>query len=435
MSKMFELVRPHCAGIDVGSTRHYVAVPQVAGKDEVRNFGCFTRDLLEIGRWLLSLGVEDVAMEATGVYWVPVYEALATMGLKVVLVDGRAAKALPGRKTDVQDCQWIRDLHMYGLVKPCSVPDAGALEIRAYWRLRARLVEQRSEQIQLMHKALEQMNVQLHKVLRDVSGVSGLAIIRAMLAGQRDPKILASLVKGPVKNDQETFIRALEGTWAQHHLFTLGDAVAQYDFLGGRMMECDARLDEAMRKMAGVKPPPDAPGPRRRKNQPHFDLKGRLEEVLGVDATRIDGLDAMTVATLFSEYGKDLSLFPTEKHFTSHLGLCPNNRVTGGKRKSGRTRKVCSRSAKSLRLAAQSLHRNDSALGAFYRRLKAKQGPSKATTATARKIAVYYYRLVVHGEVYEDVGADAYEQDIKEQRIRNLKRQAKRLGMDLVEAA
>jgi len=439
-SGAFEVVRPRCAGLDLGSREHYAAAPAGLADPEVRRFGCFTQDLLDMGAWLLSLGVEDVAMEATGVYWVPVYEALSSLGLRVALVDGRAAKALPGRKTDVQDCQWIRDLHTHGLLRPCVVPDAQALELRAYWRLRRRLVEQRSEQTLLMHKALEQMNVQLHKVLSDLTGASGLAMVRAMVEdGERDPERLADLARGPVKASRQTLVKSLRGTWAPHHLFVLGDALEQYEFLGERLKEVDARLDEAMREMNGQGPEPPPPsaskGGSRRKNQPHFALEARLGEALGVDPTSIPGIDATTAMTLLTEYGKDLSRFPTEKHFASHLGLCPNNKVTGGKRKSGRTKKVSSRSATALRVAAQSLHRSQSALGAFFRRLRARLGPQKATTATAHKLAVAYYRLVVHGELYQDVGARTYESRLDEERLKALRRQAAKLGLTLVHAA
>jgi transposase len=374
-------------------------------------------------------------MESTGVYWVPVYEALSAMGLNVALVDGRSAKALPGRKTDVQDCQWIRDLYMYGLVRTCMVPDAQTLEIRSYWRLRQRLIEQRSEQILLMQKSLEQMNIQMHKVLKDISGVSGMAMIRAILAGERDPERLAELVKGPVKNGRDTFVAALQGTWASHHLYALSDAVSQYDFLAERMKDLDERLDECVAKMSGTDKQSRPPAGKPRKNQPTFDLKTRLEDVLGTDATVISGLSAPTVMTLVSEYGTDLNSFPSEKHFTSHLGLAPNNRITGGRRKSGKTRKVASRSATALRLAAQSLHRSQCALGAYLRRMRARVGPQKATVATARKIAIAYYRLVRHGIVFEDIGAEAYQDTIRNQRVRALQRQATKYGLSLVEAA
>jgi transposase len=418
----------------LGAHAHYAAATGPGDEDlPVRSFGPFTRDLLEMGAWLRERGVTDVAMEATGVYWIPVYESLSAQGFEVALVDGRAAKALPGRKSDVADCQWICRLHMHGLVKPCHVPDEATLAIRAYWRQRGRLVQQRAEQIQLMQKALEQMNVQLHKVLTDVAGASGMAILRAIVAGERDPRALAGLVHVKVKAKPETIRAALEGTWAEHHLFALSQALESYDFFGDRIRDLDARLDAKTAEVSGGSagtPPPKKP----RKNQPDFDVRVRVMEMLGVDPTRIDGIDASTAMTLVSELGADLSAFPSEKHFASYLSLAPRNRITGGRVKSSRTPRSSNRAATALRLAAQSLHRSPSALGACLRRLKGRLGPEKATTAVARKLAVAYYRLVKEGVLYEDPGAEAYEERFREQKTRWLKKQAGRLGMTLVEA-
>ena len=429
----FTLVRPDCAGIDLGSREHFVAVPSDRGEPEVRSFGCFTVDLAAMGDWLLSLGIADVAMEATGVYWMPVYEALASRGLKVALVDGRAAKALPGRKSDVSDCQWIRDLHMHGLLRPCAVPDADILALRSYWRQRGRLVSQRSEQILLMQKALDQMNVQIHKVLTDLTGVSGMRILRAVLSGERDPKVLSSLLAARAKAKADLVEKALEGSWSSHHLFALEEAMATYDFLGERLSVLDARLDEEMAKLGtgGSDGPP--PG-RKSKNDPDFDLRARVTDALGVDPTTIDGIQAMTAATLLSEFGTDLSRFKSEKHFVSYLGLAPVNKITGGRIKSSRTKKVAHRASTALRVAANALHASASALGAYLRRLKGRIGPAKAVTATARKLAIAYYRLVVHGQAYVDCGEEAYNRRFKEQRLKRLSKQAKTLGMRLVEA-
>ena len=376
-------------------------------------------------------------MESTGVYWIPVYEALSAMGFDVALVDARSVKALPGRKTDVKDCQWIRDLYAHGLVRPCMVPEGEVLALRSYWRQRQRLIEQRSEQIQLMHKALEQMNVQLHKVLSDVTGVSGLAVLRSILDGERDPLKLAELAKPSVKASKETLAKALEGTWAPHHLFSLRQAVETYDFYGERLKECDTCIDEQLGSMSTPGGPGSSGSPRKikpRKNQPNFDLQTRVTQVLGVDPTIIDGLDAMTVGTLLAEFGPDLSRFATEKHFSSFLGLCANNQITGGRIKHARTKKVASRSATALRLAAQSLHHSQSALGGFFRRMKARLGPKKAITATARKIAVIYYRVLRYGLVYQDPGDAQYQEKFKEQSKRRLEKQAKRMGFTLTPA-
>jgi transposase len=436
-SKMFELIRPCCAGIDLGSNRHFVAATSPGSSDlDVSSFGVFTRDLLAIGGWLVERGVSDVAMEATGVYWMPVYESLSAQGFKVVLIDGRSAKALPGRKSDVSDCQWICQLHMHGLVKPCHVPDELTLALRSYWRQRQRLVQQRSEQILLMQKDLEQMNCQIHKVLRDISGVSGLRMIRALVGGVRDVAQLFDLADPVVKKrKREALMGALEGSWAEHHLFALAQALETYDYLGEKLRECDERIDELTAKLTGSepgKPPSHTP----RKNEPNFDLRARVTQLLGgVDPTGIDGIQASTAMTLIAELGTDLSGFPTEKHFASYLRQSPRNKITGGRIKSSRTGKTGSRAATALRVAAQSLHGSQSALGAFYRRLRARIGPEKAITATARKIAVHYYRLVRHGVVYQDPGAQAYDQRFEQQRMRWLTKQATKMGMVLTPAS
>jgi transposase len=431
----FRLIRAHCAGIDLGSESHYVAVstPSLGEEMPVRKYGPFTRDLTELAHWLLSLGVEHVAMEATGVIWMSVFEALSSFGLKVVLVDGRAAKALPGRKSDVSDCQWICLLHMHGMVKPCHVPDEATLSIRSYWRQRHRLIEQRAEQIQLMQKAMEQMNIQLHKVLTDITGVSGMMMIRAIVSGERNPAILAAFAHPKVKASNETIRAALQGTWAEHHLFALAQALETYDFFRDRIIDCDMRIDARTAELSGSeagKPPRTTP----RKNQPSFDLHARVIDLLGVDPTTIDGIDESTAMTLVSELGTTLEAFPSEKHFASYLGQAPQNKITGGRIKSSRTKKVVSRAATALRVAAQSLHHSQSALGENLRRLKARLGPEKATTAIARKIAVAYYRLVRYGIAYEDPGANAYAERTRAQRMKWLSKQAGKMGLALVPA-
>lgn len=263
----FSLIRPDCAGIDLGSDKHYVAVPSDRSDPDVATYGCFTADLRAMGDRLIELGIKDVAMEATGVYWIPVYEALASRGLRVTLVDGRAAKSLSGRKSDVQDCQWIRDLHMHGLMNACVVPSADILVIRSYWRQRERLIAQRAEQILLMQKALEQMNVQIHKVLTDISGVSGMAIIRAIVGGERNPKVLSELLVAGAKAKKELIEKALEGRWAEHHLFALEEAVSTYDFLDSRLRMCDRRIDEAMARLGGGPQQPKGEPARRKTHQ------------------------------------------------------------------------------------------------------------------------------------------------------------------------
>lgn len=435
--KALRKMHPDAAGIDIGSRVHYVSVPEDRCDEPVRNFGCLTPDLREMAKWLRSCGISTVAMESTGVYWVPVARVLEEHGLEVVLADARNVRSVPGRKSDVQDCQWIQELHSYGLLKAAFRPTKELEILRSYWRHRASLVQGCASEIHHMQKALEQMNLQLHKVISDISGVTGMKIIRAIVDGERDPRVLAKMRHGQVKSNEETIAKALTGHYREDHLFALQQAVESYDFIQGRIQECDARIEqhlatfethlESQARSVSAKQRKS-----RRKNQPYFDLRAELIRILGVDLTSIDGIDALTAVTVISEQGFDMSLFPTEKHFTSHLGLCPNNRVTGGKVKRRRTRKVNSRAATALRVAAQALHSSKSALGAFSRRMKARLGPAKATTATARKLAVLIYRMLKYGQDYVDQGQELYERHYRLQRERGLAKQAQSLGFQLI---
>jgi transposase len=440
--KATEALKPkhlNAAGLDIGSEVHYVAVPADRDEQPVRHFGCLTPELHEMARWLKQCGITTVAMESTGVYWVPVMEVLESWGFDTYLVDARNARNVPGRKTDVQDCQWLQELHSYGLLSRAFRPSSDVRVLRSYWRQRANLVELCSQQILRMQKALEQMNIQLHKVLSDITGLTGMKIIRAIVTGQRDPVALARMRHPQVKNSKETFVQALTGTYREEHLFALRQAVQLYDVFHAKISECDRQLEECLRQMeakgnsakSALKPTKRKHKPR--KNEPRFDLRSELCRITGVDLTRIDGIDAMTAQTVISEQGFDMSAFPSEKDFASHLGLCPNHRITGGKIIKRKTRKVQSRAAKALRLAAQSLHHSKTALGAFYRRLRARLGPAKAITATAHKLARLIYRMLKYGETYVDVGQEYYEQQYRERVIKNLKRRARQMGYQLLE--
>ena len=430
-------MHPDAAGIDIGSETHYVAVPPDRGTPTVRRFGCLTPDLHEMARWLRECRVATVAMESTGVYWIPVAQVLEQYGLEVVLVDATHVKHVPGRKTDVSDCQWLQELHSYGLLRGAFRPERALQVLRTYWRHREGLVEGGAQQIHLMHKALEQMNVQLHKVLSDVSGVSGMRIIRAILHGERDVTTLAKMCDANVKASQETVAKALTGDYRADHLFTLRQAVELYDIYQEKMAACDAEIQRQMATFAPKADPQDleprpGQGHKRRKNQPHFDLRAEMYRLSGVDLTEIDGIDTLTAATALCECGHELDAFPSEKHFTSWLGLCPNNRITGGKVRRTKTRRVQNRLANALRVAAQSLHHSKSALGAFYRRMKGRLGAPKAITATARKLACQVYRLLKHGKAYVDQGTQAYEKRYQEQLLHRIKKQAQQLGFALV---
>jgi len=450
----WQVVYPNSAGIDVGSQRHYVAVPASFDPEPVRSFGCFTEDLIALADWLKSCGVTHVVLESTGVYWVPVHQVLSDQGLLVHLVDARQAKNMQGRKTDVSDCQWLLRLYVHGLLNPCFLTPQVVSPLRAYVRHRGGLVEACSQQIQLMQKPLEMMNVQLHKVLSDISGLSGMKIIRKIVAGERSPKQLAMLAHKSVKADEKTILQALTGYYQAEHVFALSQALAAYDFYQAQLRECDYQIQAALKEITpsgssaeptGGKdnePPSNASGssdPKepssnssRRKNQSYFELRPELERLAGVDLTQITGISALTAQTILSELGPDLSAFKTGAHFASWLGLCPNHQITGDKIKRRRSRHVQSRVSQALRLCAQSLMRSKSALGAFLRRIRSRSGMPKAITATAHKLARLVYRALTEKLPYIDPGADYYEQSNHERACNKLRQQALKLGFRLV---
>lgn len=435
-SEPLRVVHPDAAGIDIGSQKHYVAVPSDRDGEPVRCFGCLTPELQSLARWLVACGIKTVALEATGVYWIPPMQVLEEYGLEVYLVDARQAKNLPGRKTDVKDCQWLQQLHTYGLLTRAFRPADSICVLRSYWRHRKDLVEMASMQIQLMHKSLEQMNLQLHKVLSDVTGVTGWKILQAILAGERDPVVLAQMKHPLVQSSQDTIAQALTGDWRAEHLFTLRQAVELYEVYQQKIEACDQEIEKYMQSLgarAEAKDLEARKGGTRRKNQVHFDLRGQLYELTGTDLTSIEGIDAMTAQTVVSESGIDMSRFATEKHYSSWLGLCPNHQITGGKVRRRRTRRVRNRAAQALRVAAQSLHRSKTALGAYFRRMRSRLGPAKAITATAHKLAILIYRMLKYGMNYVDVGQEAYEQQYRERTLQMLKRRVKQMGYALVD--
>ena len=434
------IINPYAGGIDVGSTEHYAALPAEAGVQTVQCFGCTTPELTRMALWFQEHHVTTVAVESTGVYWVPVAHILEEHGIDVRLVDARNARNVPGRKTDVQDCQWLQELHSYGLLEAAFRPAPEIELVRTVWRQRAQLVAACAQKILEMHKALECMNLQLHKVITDVGGVTGMRIIRAMVRGERDPQRLAAMRHPQCKNTEKAIEEALTGNWREDHVFLLTQSLATYDFLHVQINECDAKVNTLLEHLSN-KERTDGPATSgkekgcKRRNAPDkniLDLHRELIRLTGVDLTKIEGIDASTAFTIISEQGIDMSRFPSEKHFCSHMGLCPANKISGGKRLSGRTRQVQSRAAKALRLAAQTMQRSDSALGAFYRRIRFRKGAGKAITATAHKLAKRLYWMIKHGEDYVLQGAADYEKKYKEQRIRQLIKQADRMGYELV---
>ena len=368
----------NAAGIDVGATSHYVAVPADRSEQPVQEFEAFTADLYRLADWLAECGVETVVMESTGVYWIPLFGVLEERGFEVILVDPRRIKNVPGRKTDVRDCQWLQQLHTYGLLSGAFRPDGEVRRLRSYLRQRAMLVEYASHHVQHMQKALTQMNVKLHHVISDITGKTGMDIMEAIVGGERDARKLARRRDPRIKADEKTIAKSLQGHWREEHIFELAQAVELYRFYQDKIAECDREIEAQLERFEDHShgdPPAAKSGRRRSKgNAPRFDVWTHLYRMTGVDLTRIDGVDGFTALKVISEIGTDMTKWPSAKHFASWLGLSPNNRVTGGKVISSKTKPSASRAAAALRLAANALHRSDSALGAFLRRKKAQLG-------------------------------------------------------------
>lgn len=430
-----EQINLNAAGIDVGSEEMYVAVPPGRDEESVRCFPAFTADLHRLADWLKSCQIDTVAMESTGVYWIPLYEILEERGFQVCLVNARHLKNVSGRKTDVLDCQWIQQLHTYGLLRPSFRPPEQIVAIRSMVRQREMLVGYRSAHIQHMQKALTQMNLRLANVLSDITGVTGMKIIRAILAGERNPRVLAQFRDHRCKKSEAEITKSLEGNYKREHLFALKQAVALYDFYDLQLQECDAELEKMYQEFDPPQdpgsPPPTPRQAKRRKNQPHFDLASALHRMAGVDLTRIDGVDALTIQKVLCEIGTDMSKWPTVKHFASWLRLCPNNKITGGKVIQAGVLPTQNRASTALRVAASSLKHNNSALGAYYRRMRARIGAPAAITATAHKLARIIYFMLREHKSYLDPGADYFEQQHQTRVLRNLSRQAARLGFRL----
>lgn len=429
-------IHRNAAGIDVGAEEFYVAVP--AGRDEesVRSFPTFTADIYRLAEWLKKCQIETVAMESTGVYWIPLYEILEAQGFAVYLVNARHLKNVSGRKTDVLDCQWLQQLHTYGLLKTSFRPPEQICAIRALVRQREMLVQYRAAHIQHMQKALDLMNLRLTNVLSDITGVTGMKILRAIVAGERDPRKLAGFRDGHCNKSEEEIQKSLEGNYKREHLFALQQALELYGFYGQQLQKCDEELealyDEFEPPDSSPTPPPAPRSGKRRKNQPYFDLTQALFRMTGgIDLTQIDGLNALTVQEILSETGTDMSQWPSVKHFCSWLCLAPNNRITGGKVKRSSTPPTQNRASTAFRMAAQSLAKSNCALGAYYRRMRALHGPAKANTATAHKLAQIFYFMLKRHEPYRALDTAYYEKQHRERTIRHLQRRAASLGLRL----
>ena len=426
------ITHPNAAGIDIGSASHYCAVPPDRDDEPVREFPCFTADLQAMCDWLKACGVDTVAMESTGVYWIPVYELLESRGLKVLLVNARHVKNVSGRKSDVLDCQWLQQLMTYGLLNGAFRPPEEICMLRSVYRQRTTLLRMQGRSVQHMQKALTQMNVQLANVISDVAGVSGQKITRAIVAGERDAQALAAMKNSRIRASTEEIVKSLQGNWRPEHLFALKQALDSFDFIGRQLSECDAVIETQMQTLQ-VRD--DVPGQgkqrSRSRNAPRFDLRTQLFRMCGVDLTRIDGIDVTTALAVISETGPGMSRFPSAGHFASWLGLCPGTKITGGKVMSAKTKRVVNRAAQALRLAAAALRSSKSALGAYYRRLCARMDKPKAIAAAAHKLARLIYAMLTKGEEYVDRGQDYYEERYRERVIRQLSQRAKSFGLKL----
>ena len=427
----------NAAGLDIGAAEIYAAVPE--GRDEisVRRFDTFTADLNALADWLEACGVDTVAMESTSVYWIPVYEILEKRGFELYLVNARQVKNVTGRKTDILDCQWLQQLHTYGLLRGSFRPSQEICELRTLLRHRGNLIRWRAAHIQHMQKALNLMNLHLTNVISDITGVTGMKIVRAIVAGERSPKVLAQYRDSNCKNSEEVIAKSLAGNYSSEHLFVLQQALELYDIYTAKIRVCDAEIEQLYGEFDPqvdiVEKPLQAPKKPRRKNKnaPEYDLRTYLYQMTGVDLTAIDGLEVLTIQTIISEVGTDMSKWKSVKHFTSWLGLAPENDISGGKVLRRSTKKVKSRANLAFRQAAMGASRGQSALGVFYRRIRARHGPGVAIVATAHKIARIFYVMLRERREYISPDPADYEAKQKERAIKHLKWKAAKLGLQV----
>ena len=438
------VVHADAAGIDVGNESHFVSVPEGRDAQPVREFGSWTAELEAMAEWLKACGISSVVLQSTGVYWIAVYDVLQRQGFEVNLVDARATKNVPGRKSDVQECQWRRRLHTYGLLRRCFRPPEAIRAVRTVWRLRDEQVKEAGRAVQHMQRALIQMNVQLHNAISDLSGVTGQAIVRAIVSGQRDAVQLARLRDGRIQASEQEIINSLRGDWKEDVLFELQQALEAYDFHRQQILKCDQQLQKYLAALPNRNASLSRPDSssvsvrvqeRKRKpkgNQPAFNLEAELERILGVNAKSIDGLDVMTIQTVLAEVGPDLSAWKTERHWASWLNLAPKRDVSGGKVIRHIRMKRTNRVGNAFRMAAQSLIRSDSYLGAKFRYLRAKLGGIKAAKAMGRVLACLFYRLLTQGQKWIDRGIEEFERKRQLRELATLQRKAQTLGMQLV---
>src|SRR5512145_48030 len=437
-----QTITPNAAGIDVGARSHFVAVPVDRSDEPVREFSAFTSGLHALADWLQACGVTTVAMESTGVYWIPLYDLLEERGIEVFLVNALHVKGVPGRKSDVLDCQWLQQLHSYGLLRRSFRPDAEFLKLRTYLRHRGMLIDARSSLVQQMQKTLTLSNVQLHLVVTDIAGQTGMRIIRDILAGNHDPNALAQHRDPRCKASADEIADALRGEFREEHLFLLRQAVDLHDAYGAKLAECDQVLERLLHQVVHQhcadiqRPPTPEPSkkPRRRPKEAQFDVRGPLYQLTGVDLTVVPGLNELSALQLIGEIGIDMSRWPTADHFVSWSTLAPSSRITGGKAKPTRRPASAHRVAEILRMAAMNAGRTTSALGGFYRRVAVRAGKGKAIVALAAKLGRIIYAMLRNQTAFEDGGAAAYEERYRARVVRNLQRRAQDFGFQLVSA-
>lgn len=433
--QVLTLINPNAAGIDVGASSHFVAIPADRGDNNVQEFQCFTSDLYRLAEWLKEHHITTVAMESTGIYWVPLYEILEDAGFEVKLINARHVSNVPGRKTDVLDCQWIQRLHSYGLLEGAFQPSPAIAPLRAYTRHRATWVRYAGKHIQHMQKALRLMNLNLDQVVSDITGATGMKIINAVLKGQHDPSSLAKFRDSRCKKTEIEIAQALDGHYQEEHLFSLQQAKDIFEYYRQQIMATDVKLEDYLKTLNT-----DSSEERKKtklikkryiKGTPRFNLQQELFNLAGVDLTDIDGINSYTALKVLSETGADMTRWSHSKKFSSWLGLSPGSKISGGKILSSKTKRTTNRAASALRMSAQSLSNSQSALGAFYRRKRYHLGTSKAITATAHKLARIIYSLLSTGIPFESLTEDDYEKKYQHRIQRNLKLKAKKMGFVL----
>jgi transposase len=435
-------VNQNAAGVDIGATEIMACV---SGGDEiqlVKAFGNYTVDLLSICEWFRKHGVKTVAMESTGVYWIPLFEELERQGFECLLISSRSLRKVAGQKTDVEDAQWIQTLHSYGLLKGSFRPQGDLVALRTLLRHRAQLIEHRAPHIQHMQKALLQMNIQLTQAVTDVMGVTGQKIIRMILIGERDPETLAALREPGCKHSEEDIAKALTGTWREEHLYILKQSLELYDFYSHQVTECNAEIE----KQYGMVRPDWEAGElaawRVKKNNSHSknapqnqeEVRKHLNRISGTDISVVFGFGVSLAQTVIMEVGADMTSFPTEKHFCSWLGLAPKHDISGGKVLNNKTIKTKNRAGQAFRMAAQSVKKADNPFGVMYRRLRSRLGPSQATVATAHAIARVVYKMLKYKVDFDPLSVNEYQAKYEEQQVKYMKKRAAKFGYQLIPA-